>query len=60
MHSFSQKCQSDQQRQEADEYQSVFEFFLFYLLECAHILCKIAALFSYLMNSRLRRLSSFH
>lgn len=40
MHSFSQKCQSDQQRQEADEYQSVFEFFLFYLLECAHILCK--------------------
>lgn len=25
MHSYSQKCQSDQQRQEADAYQSVFE-----------------------------------
>lgn len=45
MHSYSQKCQSDQQRQEADAYQSVFDFFfsflfLFYLLECAHMLCK--------------------
>lgn len=26
MHSYSQKCQSDQQRQEADVYQSVFDF----------------------------------
>ncbi len=50
MHSYSQKCQSDQQRQEADAYQSVFDFFFFIYLN-VHIHCaNIAALFSYLTN----------
>lgn len=45
MHSYSQKCQSDQQRLEVLMYLSLtyrffFFFISFYLLECAHILCK--------------------
>ena len=49
MHSYSQKCQSDQQRLEVS-YVSVFDLqviflYIFYLLECAHILCKTLLLY---------------
>lgn len=50
MHSYSQKCQSDQQRLEVLMYLSLtYRFFSFYLLftwMCTHFVQNIAALFS--------------
>lgn len=53
MHSYSQKCQPDQQRLEVLMYLSLtyrFIFlYIFYLLECAHILCKTLLLYFFLI-----------
>lgn len=51
MHSYSQKCQSDQQRQEADAYQSVFEllFFSLFVYLNVHTFCAKQLLLCFLI-----------